>query len=169
MQQFVIQRVHCLWTKQSRGGEGARQRNAVPTAVHLPRIDSPTGFVLHTAIYSESNNFLQSDMLKTANDFVGLGLRDLEFLLDNESLRVRFVRDGYNAARPSPYPYRDVFALRLMDWGRVVYNGRYIDHCSGNWWYEKSTYNIGWLADCSADVFVATQPINTFVEIAKLK
>ncbi len=169
MPKVVIQRVHCLWTKQSRGGDGARTRNAVPLAVLLPGIDCDSGFALHTAVFSEETNFKQADVVRAADDFAGLGLRDLLLRRDGAVVHVQFVRDSYNAARPSSYPHHDVFGLRMNDWLRIVYNGRYVDHCSGVWWYEQSAYSVGFFSGCSADVFVATEPVSSFFEMAKLR
>ncbi|HEY4263618.1 MAG TPA: hypothetical protein VGM98_25870 [Schlesneria sp.] len=120
MPKVVIQRVHCLWTKESRGGEGARIRNAVPLAVPLRRIDGDSAFTLHATVFSESTHFKQIDAVKTADDVAGLGLSDLVIRRDGDVVHVQFVRSGYNAARPSSYPHHDVFGLRLNDWLRIV-------------------------------------------------
>ena len=169
MAQVVIQHVHSIWTKQSRGGENARIRNAVPAAVALPPDLRPATFMLHHAEYAESSDFVQSNTVKSADDFAALDIRDLEITLTTDVLSVRFLRDGNNAACPSPYPHADVFALSESQWGRLTYNGRYTAWNTGNWWYEKTVYNIGWLSEVDRSVFVRTEPTCEFSEMARLR
>ena len=169
MAHVVIQHVHSIWTKQSRGGDGARIRNAVPAAAALPPDLLPATFMLHYAEYTESSDFVQSDTLKSADDFAALDIRDLEITLAADLLSVRFIRDGNNAACPSPYPHADVFTLSESQWGRLACNGRYTAWNTGNWWYEKSVYNIAWLSEVDRSVFVRTEPTCDFSEMARLR
>lgn len=169
MPQIIIQHILCIWTKRSRGGEGARRRNSIPSAVALPnqRWDAP--FVLQEVTFNEYSNFEQANCVKTAQELTEFGIRALHVIRESGSAIVRFVRDGNNAACPSLFPHKDVFTLRSGDWGRVVFNGRHVDFCTGNWWYEQSTFNIGYFDHWAANAFTSTPPLNHFQELVQLR
>lgn len=170
MTAILIQHVHTLWTKRSRGGDGARIRSSVPHAVMLPtKCTGYSGWILHIATYAERDQFGQSDRCDCANDFQQLGIHDLDMHFENGALAVRFYRDGNNAARPSPLPFSDLPMIQRNQCIRLRYNGRYVDRCNGNWWYEQSCYNIGWFDSFANNVFLTTTPSNEFVEMAALR
>ena len=169
MTTILIQHIHTLWSKKSRGGNGARLRNAVPTAVALPKeCGRGLRWVLHVAQYSELNDFERTDRCVSANEFAQLGIRDLEFLTENDTVVARFYRDGNNAARTSPLPFSDLPAIKRNQWIRLRYNRRYVHRSTGNWWYEQSCYNLGWFETFADDVFLNSRPTNRFEEIATL-
>jgi hypothetical protein len=168
MPQVVVQHIWTLWTKRSRGGDAARLRNAVPTAVIIPKCETDAACILHQATYSESTEFSQHNALKLSDSFAELGLSFLSCQTDEDRLAIRFHRDGFNAATPSPYPHKDAFRLRPEEWGRVVYNGRYIDRSTGNWWYEQHVCNIGWFSQWTLSVFTRTVPDYEFQELVEL-
>ncbi len=168
MPTIVIQHVACVWTKRSRGGEGARQRNSVPTAVDLPEFKGDLPYLLHTVNFFESGWSKPNHSVKSSTEFSDLHLNDLILIHESDSVTVRFMRDGANAACPNPYPHKDVFSLRRGDWGRIVYNGRYVDFDSGAWRYKLTTYNIGNFDRFSTDVFRLTSPSSQFEELARL-
>ena len=169
MTSIVIQHIYCRWTKASRGGEGARQRNSIPLAVRLPLSNLDFPFILHAALFAEDHNFVQRDSFKTAATFYRLDVRDLGINVDTECATIRFYRDPYNAARSSRYPFQDVFTLKQRDWVQIQFNGRYADGHDSNWWYRYSTYNIGYFDEYDEDVFIATKPSHNFSEMAKLR
>ena len=125
--------------------------------------------MLHHAKHTEDSGFVQIDTVKWADQFPALGIRDLELTLTDDSLSVRFVRDNNNVARRSPYQYADVFTLLQSQWGRLTYNGRYTCWDTGNWWYEKSVYNIGWFVAIAPSVFVQSEPTCSFTEMERLR
>lgn len=169
MTTILIQHVHTLWTKRSRGGDGARLRNGVPHAVTLPpQCARDSRWILHLATYSEWERFERSDRCACADDFKQLGIRDLDFQLEDDGVVVRYHRDGNNAARTSPLPFTDLPKIDRNHWIRLRYNGRYVHRTTGNWWYEQSCYNIGWFDSFAEDAFLSTDPINRFEEIATL-
>ncbi len=165
----IIQHIHTVWTKKSRGGEGARVRNAIPKAMLLPTDFNSAPFMLHHAVFSEFSNFSQTDERKSAVGFEQLNIRDMEISPTEDQLKIRLLRDGYNAAKISPYPFADVFELSLGEWGQLTYNGRYICRSTGNWWYEQSTYNIGRVEKLDPRLFVSIRPDHSYSELAKLR
>lgn len=168
MSHFVIQHISTVWTKKSRGGHAAGRRNAVPTACTLPTevFDSP--FSLHNAIFPEHSDFRQEDEFKLFSEIQHLENSILKFFTFDDTIKVRFYRDGYNAATPSPLPYVDLFSLRESEWGSFIYNGRYADINTGNWWYEKNVYNIAIIKHANERLFLTSKPNYKHSELAKL-
>ncbi|PHS03080.1 MAG: hypothetical protein COA78_19330 [Blastopirellula sp.] len=168
MSSVVIQHIHTTWTKQSRGGDGARRRSSVPEAVKLPSTVLATPYILHQSRFDEGSNFRQTDLVKSAKNIGDLNLKDLELKIEDNQISVRYHRDHSNAAKEHPHPYSDVFTLNKSEWGQLTFNGRFTDFDTGQWSYEKSTYNIGLFPEIVFNRFVATQPDYRYVELAKL-
>jgi hypothetical protein len=166
---ILIQHIHTLWSKRSRGSDGARRRNSVPHAVALgPQCTDGSKWILHVATFSEWKHFERSERCICADNFKQLDIRDLDIQIENDSVLVRYHRDGNNAARTSPLPFTDMPKIERYQWIRLRYNGRYVHRSTGNWWYEQSCYNIGWFDVIAEDVFLTTDPSNRFEEIASL-
>src|SRR5687768_14971232 len=111
MPTVVIQHIETIWTKDSRGGNNARKRNAVPDALDLPAFVGDCQFALHHAKFDEHGLFVQQNRLITAHTFGELGLDFVSLTIDDDVLAVRFHRDGNNAATPSPFPHKDPFCV----------------------------------------------------------
>jgi hypothetical protein len=169
MSQVVIQHITTVWTKQSRGGIAARQRNSVPSAFTIPAHGGGEPFMLHRLTFAEHVGFNPQSSILTANNFSELKLVDLSYSISDGTQAVRFHRDGDNAAKGSPRPSSDAFVLEEQNWGRIVYNGRYIDRCTGNWSYEKHVYNIGWFSKWNLNVFCDSAPHAVFEELSMLR
>src|SRR5262249_28171941 len=69
---MVIQLIKTLWTKKSRGGQGARQRNSVPTALRLPMPAFAAPFFLHRIDFSQFANVERRESLNTAMSLIEL-------------------------------------------------------------------------------------------------
>lgn len=169
MTQVLIQHLLVDWTKLTRGGVGARKRSALPRAAKVPPISNMAPFVLHRLLYLERDDFRPASTLITADSAAGLAVKVLEFSWQDSRLSVRFYRDGFNAATPSAYPFKNVFTLQPQEWGRLEYNGRYSGMYSGEWWYEQHVYNIGLFDNWKPNVFVKTAPVSEFSELAQLR
>jgi hypothetical protein len=167
---ILIQHVHTVWTKRSRGGDGSRIRSAIPLAVMLlSNCDSSSGWILHRATYSERDRFERSDHCVRVTEFGQLRLLDLEVRSEGDGLSVRFCRRSDNAARPSTLSFTDLPCVEGNRWCRVRFNGRFVDWDTGNWWYEHSSYNIGRFDTYSAAVFLTSSPTNRFEEVVTLR
>ncbi|WP_425396174.1 hypothetical protein [Aeoliella sp.] len=169
MPTVVLQHIETIWTKTSRGGEGARRRNAVPEAVELPTLEAEHPFVLHHAVFGERNEFARVDRCLSADAFDDLGLKLLSIEIDEEQLSLRYHRDGFNFITSSPYPCKYPITLTHDAWGRLAYNARHSDCDTGDWWYEKHVFNIGWLEDWTPRVFLDGAPEKEYREMAQLR
>lgn len=87
-------------------------------------------------------------------------LQNIRLSKEGDVYRVRFCDDGdflcrskrhghnesYNTSH-SPFAHKDklnetAFCLSDGDYGRILYNNRYIDHDTGKWIYTRNVYNI---------------------------
>ncbi len=168
MAQIVVQHIEIVWSKKSRGGDGARVRNSMPDAVRMPQGPGSSPCMLHQATFSEWQGFDQQDTTRMSTTFEELGLKFLSGVIDDAGLTITFHRDGYNAATPSIFPYKPLFTLQEGEFGRFLYNGRYTDNDTGEWWYEKHVYNVGWLTEWHPDLFINNTPQAEFRELARL-
>ncbi|MBN1910332.1 MAG: hypothetical protein JW818_11375 [Pirellulales bacterium] len=165
------------WTKASRGGDGARIRNALPDALPLPLEAFTAPWTLHSIYYHESNDFTKEEVIKKTDSPDVLGIRVLRFKLCNRQLAVSFLHDSANAAlvdriqvdlQGNEILEVDAFVLEPEQWGQLVYNGRFVDMDTGNWWYEHTVFNIGLGLKPAKDLFRSTRPASRFVELARL-
>lgn len=166
---IVLQAIDTVWSKTSRGGEGARLRRTLPTALPMPLECFASPYALHHATFAESKGFERSDRIVRGKSLPELGVRDLLLQQEDASLAVQLVRDPHNAAVAGRIFHSvPAFSLKPGEWGQLQYNGRYVEHDRGNWWYEHHVYNIGLLDAADLDRFVRTKPDRRFLELARL-
>ena len=175
--QVVVQHIHTMWTKASRGGNGARIRNALPIALPLPLDVFVSPWTLHSINFYEHDAFTKKESVTKAASPEDLAIRVLRFTIHCDRLAVCFLRHPMNAATASRFPSDppgreilevDAFALDPSQWGQLTYNGRFVDIDTGNWWYKQSVFNIGYCLKPAKDVFRTTRPASRFVELAQL-
>lgn len=172
----LIQRIECHWSKASRGGPEAAQRNAVPEAVKVPvqalRKTPPGLLVEHGVDYSERRGFDAPSERITEEPFGRLKIGCVLIEPDSEGAWVVFEYDTGRAGAPfrySPPGGRPAtrFTLGPGQWGRVRYNGRF-SHEEGGWTYGKFVFNVGMFPALSADVFLHSEPAHTVDQTALL-
>jgi hypothetical protein len=165
-----IQAICTYWHKPSRGGTDALPRNRVPEAVSLP--PSPSApksgdYVLHRATYTAKNGFAaptSSSLGITPYCPPNTGGVSLSF--EDDALHVAYQWDRSQGA-PERYSRKvEAFRLSPQQWGRVSYNGRRSGESC--WWYEKWVYNIGLFSSPPLSVFVMTDPVKVFTQMAHL-
>lgn len=153
---LICQSVHTTWTKNSRGGEAAIKRNAVPDAFALTGEYFDSSCVTHSIECHEFSGFVPKENL-VESDFHNVHkVASVQVAPCGDDVEVHYHR--------SPYKVYDgitstiVFRLQPSEWGRVVFNRRRSDNYQGDWWYEKYSINIGWFDRFNAEVFRATVP-----------
>jgi hypothetical protein len=129
----VAQWVRVLYTRRSRGAPAAAARNALPIAFRLPFDDVP---VLHEVTMREREGFAIHEELNRrppSGDEVRLRLADgrlrLELTPSSGGMPLRH--------RPAP-----VLSLRPGEWARWQVNYRFVERCTGAWWYRSDTLNL---------------------------
>jgi len=127
--------------------------------------------MLQSIRFSEFSDFEPHESVVDGQQISDLGISDLSILEAGDRLVVTLLRDPQNAAiggRVQPHNV-EAFSLAPGEWGRIEYNGRYVDRCTGDWWYERSVYNIGFVVDPVANSFIATKPDRRYAEMAILR
>jgi len=161
----IVQRIVTQWTKASRGAAGARRRNAVPEAFELTVVVKPAEAICyhHMVTCCESRNFdpqhtvFWSEAVTPLPPHMGTrcGLR-LSYV--DQSLEVE-ATGGMSPWLINPKSQlRNSFRLRQGQQGRARWNYRLVGADTGNWYYEKTVFNIAFITDLARDCFVRQQP-----------
>jgi hypothetical protein len=173
---ILIQNIHTSWSKKSRGGKLAIERNAVPDALAIPvgqLKKSVKGLIEHSASYYESHGFSSPHHASLTQESAGrLRLHGLVIEPVGAQLKVTLEYDSGRAGMPLRYaPLGGIPSTRMHlqsgQWGRVLYNGRFT-HDEADWWYEKQVFNIGLVEKLKEDIFIATQPTQVISQMARL-
>ncbi|WP_257459374.1 hypothetical protein [Archangium lipolyticum] len=165
---LVVQLLTTEWTKESRGGPGARTRNATPPALVLPKVwtqPEDASFRLHHVYFSEQRGFLprQWTDVRRGKHFVEVEAFRVEqveagvrVLLDHGKMGLPGSREWSGMARGQRH--EELFRLSPGEWGRGVYNERIQYWETGHWGYCKHVLNVGMLEAADLDVFLSTRP-----------
>ncbi|MGC9544767.1 hypothetical protein [Streptomyces sp. UG1] len=143
--EITVQWIKTSWTKESRGGEAAARRNAVPLGFSLPQV-SP-GFA-HFVQMSERDGFEPCAGQKDLRE-IGVGLRD-----EGDRLRVLARVEPLFGLPPR---LRRPPAVRLLpgQWVRWQLNYRFSSALGiRGWSYWLDTFNIAY-GPADQDVFLA--------------
>ncbi len=172
---LVLQLLTTEWTKESRGGSGARLRNTTPQGVVLPEslIGADDGTLrIHHVYFSERNNFLPREGTNTRSG--RSTFEEMEaFRVERTEEGVRVLLDHGRMGLPGAHEwswemargnqYEELLSVRPGEWGRAVYNERISYWETSHWGYCKHVLNVGLLRDASPDVFLATEPAHEAV------
>ncbi|REG31106.1 hypothetical protein ATI61_106576 [Archangium gephyra] len=167
---LFIQLLTTEWTKDSRGGAGARVRDATPLASVLPEALSGAGgnasFQLHHVYFSEQRRFLPRDWteVRRGRPFVEVEAFRVErtdeggvrVLLDYGKMGMPGRLEWSGLSRGEPQ--EELFHVAPGEWARGVYNERLQYWETGHSGYCKHVLNVGLLFDAELDVFLRTAP-----------
>lgn len=145
--EVVAQWVRTWWTKQSRSGEAATRRNALPVAFVLPEVTPP---LVHTVVMKEwENDFqVQSSVLRTGPDKHEVTLREADGLL--RVMLVSAQSPGVIRRRPPAVRIQPGQWLRWqITYRRAGLLGR------GPWYYRLDTLNLAY-GQVKPDIFLET-------------
>ncbi|WP_375769625.1 hypothetical protein NR798_01715 [Archangium gephyra] len=166
---MLIQLLTTEWTKESRGGAGARGRDTTPVASELPEaLGGAWGegsFPLHHVYFSEQRRFLPRDWTEVRR---GKPFVELEaFRVERSEAGVRVLLDYGKMGMPGRLewsglsrgePHEELFRLIPGEWARGVYNERIQYWETGHGGYCRHVLNVGLLCEASLDVFLRTAP-----------
>lgn len=166
---LCLQLLTTEWTKEARGGSGARLRNTTPLAMALPEpwrgADDGT-FRLHHVYFSERRRFLPREGAKRGGRTL---FEEVEaFRVERTDEGVRVLLDHGRMGLPGAHEWswemaggrqhEELFRLEPGQWGRAIYNERLSYWETSYWGYCKHVLNVGLLRDASPDVFLTTEP-----------
>lgn len=180
----VVQVIHLHWDKSARGGQGARDRNAVPQVFAIPDADlaASGGYLcVNESHWGERNAF--AEPFSTRRHRVSLpGMFTfgcVSISSQPDGLRVRYQYNQADGGAPDRWFFnratrRDESPDRLLvvspdQWVRVCYNGRFSCIDSGNWWYEQVIVNVAWFGgEPDGRVFIDREPVEELRLLADL-
>lgn len=180
---IIIQTVTVSWNKNYRGGENANIRNSTPEAFELPLeafLNTERKIPVHQVRYSHYNNYIEP----TTNnvyliDSSKIKLKGTYIKMHDDYSEVFFCYSSHDCGKPYRSRHDETgtlipleekaFDLFNNEYGRIVFNGRYTDFDTGNWWYEKKVHNIILLEKYNKDVFVKNVISKEYSQLASLK
>jgi hypothetical protein len=156
-----MQQVRTLWTKASRGGDGAVWRNAVPAVVRVPfPCGNTTDLVLlhHKLSFEERTDFKSpcEEIIQNPESHpLVIGCVTVDWTIEKLQVAFAWRKD---CGAPDRGWMRKTMLLSVNEWGQVVYNGRFSDWDGGQWRYEKTVVNVGLFEPPSDSVFTRNEP-----------
>lgn len=174
---IAVQIISTTWTKASRGARLARIRNRVPKCLPLRLPNDIPNLLCHSVAYSERNEFAEPIAVRVSttceNNRFGCTNAEIE-LHDNSATLIYRYQTGAPARRffdkTGTYvaPEHSI-EIPLNCWASIEYNGRFSCIDTGNWWYEHSVVNVAVGDVVSANVFMTTQPMERYTQLAHLR
>jgi hypothetical protein len=180
----LVQVVHLQWSKAARGGDGARARNAVPSAFEVPvAVFAGADGLLYVDAFDWGERNAFAEPLSSRRHQVpladGYSFGCVTIAADNEGLLVRYQYNRGKGGAPdqwffnsrSGYGESPGRTLHIGDkeWVRVWYNGRFSSEETGNWWYQQVTVNVAWFAGGpEGRVFLDREPTRDLRVVAEL-
>lgn len=168
----VVQRIVTSWTKRSRGGALAALRNRTPEALVLPKaLVATSARCLHHDVWFEERDAFNERAETSAEGVVCAYSRrvstacSIQLNQEKDGLSVLFSPEGDCGL---PARTKEAFLLKMGDWGRVAFNGRFVDCDTGGWWYEKKIFNIGCFEAIAESVFLTAPPDREILRMADL-
>ncbi len=155
---LIIQHILVHWTKSSRGGAEATKRNAVPNALPISLTQTSETGLLQYICYREETQF-------TAKESTTLLLLERNYTIgatiisptNTDGALVKFRWSYWTSGAPERLNNRKDLTLVPGEWCQVLWNGRFTDGDTGQWWYEKHVVNIA-VGDISRQLFRETAP-----------
>ena len=161
---IVVQYIVTSWSKRSRGGEGARRRNAVAERMRLPEalLMETAACLYHEVSCDERRDFAATDRWWSEPDLPGpdwhgvVSLRSpLQFRLCDGMLEVHFEPRGEEVRQQGRGgPLR----VEPGSWVQFRYNHRTVEYESSSWTWYKIVANIGNLLHPEVSTFVTRPP-----------
>lgn len=162
----VVQEIKVTWSKDSRGGSRAMQRNNIALTLALPlfKVSNPYWFVLeHQINFDEINEFTNPrESVSSYKICATFHHRHLDVIFEEKQAQVVWAHEVLGGAVYVPIG-KPIFALQVGEWGQVMYNYR-----NAHNGYEKRILNLGLFDQVSPDTFTNHSPAYTFHKIVPL-
>lgn len=174
---IAVQTISTSWTKASRGGSLATMRSRVPKRLPLKMPNEFTDLVWHSIAYSERNKFADPVAVRVVANCEDnrFGCRNAEVEL-HDDLAILTYR--YQTGAPARQFFDKTgtcvapeHAIKIPNnrWASIEYNGRFSCIDTGNWWYEHMVINVAVGSSISCNCFMATEPIESYTQLARLR
>lgn len=152
----ILQLLLTVWTKSSRGGQLASQRNGTPEGWTVP--SSMIDLKAPAAVQVTFNEPTFTPIVTQVEP------RRLPW----HSIPFHLERDG-QAVTISHANSRFRCELVPQTWARLVWNERHTGYDTGNWWYSKAVLNVGFELTLDTEVFRTSVPTFEHRELKYLR
>lgn len=141
------------------------------------------GYPAHfVSFYQKQKGFIETQnkkIIKTETDIIRVGAIEILFKGEKYKARYRYVFHRAYPARKRYAPElggystdleEEAFDLEKGEYGRLVYNGRFVDSDTGHWYYQNDTVNLVYCLneDIPLDIFQTLRPDKNYSNIAIL-
>lgn len=190
---LLIQHTQILWLKECRGAPYSSKRNQLQKSWELPSSFFeyyPQGFPIHYQYIRQTKEGFQKEnsRLSIITEKQTIKVANLELIKKENCYEIYFKYTTYAGAperfifkdrktkfEPSSTPHsamlnEKAFALYENEYGQVLYNGRFTDFDTGEWYYMLNIINLIYTNNhCKdIDIFTKQKPIKSYTQIAKL-
>ncbi len=168
---LIVQRITTEWTKASRGGDSAAERNATPNALRLPPLASAVpDYILHDIRFLEWENYECHSEVRGSEARTLVRIEPLFIRATKELVTTRFVWSWHHCGAPERNSH-ELFQLSVGQWGRFTCNGRFgAESSSGReWGYHKTVFNVALTEQFDETLFIQTTPNADDSRLAVLK
>jgi hypothetical protein len=182
--ELLIQHIKIEWSKICRGAPYSTARSQMLKSYFLPKdfleYNSPnfTDFPFHYINFSQSKEGFKEkfNRIDTISEHGRIRIGAVEAIKNENFYDVRYRADFHVGGKPIRCKMNQLLNetavhLFLNEYGRIIYNARYTDFDTGNWWYELDVINLLYICNDRVllDVFSAREPDKTYKQIAVLR
>ena len=183
---LLIQHINLLWDKECRGAPYSSLRNNMARAYDLPKTFfnyNPLGFPSHYIFLRQEKRGLseQINRVDTIAKNSNIRIGAIEILQQTNCYELQY-RYDFHRAIPERHKYNPktsmyeplketAMELQCGEYGRIIYNGRYVDIDTGYWYYVMNIINIICTTEnrSSLKIFIEREPGKAYNQIAMLR
>lgn len=183
---LLTQHIKIYWDKECRGAPYSTIRNQIEKAYSLPKsfFDyHPRAIPSHYIYLIQSKSGFEKlfDRVDTISENKEIRIDAVQILNENADWAVRYRYCWHRGAIPARkrFDYENggdidldelAMTLKPNEYGRIIYNARYTDFDSGDWYYGFDIINIFNNMDKEAplDLFVKNMPDKIYKQVAVL-
>lgn len=176
----VVQHILIRWSKSSRGGSLAEQRNQIPRAFPVPapkpRFDRQEWFPVHRIEFNESNQFHKPRHQTVEPHLIDIPYRTRNCTINADGEFPVITYEWRNGAPPRTYINKEgasvsvkkAFSVAGNHWVQIESNGRFSCRDFGIWFYEHEIINVAFTDPVNRAIFTTTEPAETYQQLADL-
>ncbi|MDU0206411.1 hypothetical protein RQP52_35685 [Paenibacillus sp. PFR10] len=174
---MIVQSISLLWGKKTRGAPYSTLRNQYNKSFSIP--ESMINYKFDSKIPFQKIDLIQNDqgiIIKNNKvEYVDANLCDwkigcTEIQRKEELLLVFFKYTNY-CGKPIRYDSKHnylsekAFELNINEYGRIIYNGRLVNHDTGEWIYQLNILNV-YNSNCNnKEVLVEKMPLKEYKQL----
>ncbi|QDH23084.1 hypothetical protein [Saccharibacillus brassicae] len=179
-ERLIVQTLTFRWGKEARGAPFSTARNEYGKAFRIPdpllHCDTAQGLLYQEILIRQDAKGFEkihdrSSILKPSEGVYSV--QGIEIQKTDSEYLCSF-RYSEECGKPIRQDRRynllveKAFELKAGEYGRMIYNGRHTSTYTGEWYYELHMINVLPTADPNPNVFIDTEPVKEYKQIAIL-